>query len=358
MSSELALEPGRASPLLWLALLVVSALVTALFWSLSLPASLLIGPMVAAIGFGLMGVTLRLPAPAFGFAQVVIACLAASAVSQEVLVSFLDNWLIFSLSVVAILVASSAISWLSSMWGTLPGSTSVWGLAPGGASAMVLMAEAFGADPRLVAVMQYLRVIFVTAGASFMAGLWMDDPGAAHAIEWFPAIDAVPFASVFAVGAVGALLGRLLRLPGPFLLGPLILASILKLSGMVQFQLPEWLLASAYALIGWNVGLNFRRETIVLAWRALPQMIVSIVVLMVFCALIGWFLHINYGIDPMTAYLATSPGGLDSVVIIAAAARHVDLAFVITLQTMRLLLVMIFGAPLARLVSSRIRPRT
>ena len=40
----------------------------------------------------------------------------------------------------------------------LPGTTAVWGSSPGAATAMVLMAEAFGADARLVAFMQYLRV--------------------------------------------------------------------------------------------------------------------------------------------------------------------------------------------------------
>jgi uncharacterized membrane protein AbrB (regulator of aidB expression) len=37
------------------------------------------------------------------------------------------------------------------------------------------------------------------------------------------------------------------------------------------------------------------------------------------------------GIDPLTAYLATSPGSMDSVAIIAAAAQHV--AFVMALQS-------------------------
>ncbi|TIL81393.1 MAG: AbrB family transcriptional regulator, partial [Mesorhizobium sp.] len=38
------------------------------------------------------------------------------------------------------------------------------------------------------------------------------------------------------------------------------------------------------------------------------------------------------GIDPLTAYLATSPGGMHSVAIIAAAAQHADISFVMALQ--------------------------
>jgi hypothetical protein len=42
-------------------------------------------------------------------------------------------------------------------------------------------------------------------------------------------------------------------------------------------------------------------------------------------------------VDALTAYLATSPGGLDSVAIIAASTPRVDLPFVLALQSVRLL---------------------
>jgi uncharacterized membrane protein AbrB (regulator of aidB expression) len=43
------------------------------------------------------------------------------------------------------------------------------GLGPGGASAMLILAEAQGADVRLVAFMQYLRVVCVSLTASLVA---------------------------------------------------------------------------------------------------------------------------------------------------------------------------------------------
>jgi uncharacterized membrane protein AbrB (regulator of aidB expression) len=48
-------------------------------------------------------------------------------------------------------------------YSALPGATGAWGSSPGGASAMVVMAQEYGADVRLVALMQYLRVLFVAA---------------------------------------------------------------------------------------------------------------------------------------------------------------------------------------------------
>ena len=44
------------------------------------------------------------------------------------------------------------------------------------------------------------------------------------------------------------------------------------------------------------------------------------------------------GVDPLTAYLATSPGGSDSIAIIAAS-TNVDVSFVMAMQTVRMLAV-------------------
>lgn len=222
---------------------------------------------------------------------------------------------------------------------------------------MVLMAEAFGADARLVAFMQYLRVIMVSIAAALIARLWVDTTGVEQpAPVWFPAIDWPAFGSMLAIAAVGGFLGRLLRLPSPYFLGAVILASILHLGFGVPLQLPQWLLAISYMLIGWTVGLNFTSKILRHAVRALPQIVGSIVALMAFCGGLAWLLSHELGIDPLTAYLATSPGGLDSVAIIAAASDSVDLSFVMALQAARLLFVLTFGPSLARMVSRLVKP--
>ena len=53
------------------------------------------------------------------------------------------------------------------------------------------------------------------------------------------------------------------------------------------------------------------------------------------------------GTDPLTAYLATSPGGADSVAIIAASFK-VDLPFVMTMQIGRAIVAILIGPALAR----------
>jgi membrane AbrB-like protein len=288
------------------------------------PAPLLFGPMVAGILVGIYGGTIRLPRPAFLGAQSVIGCLIATTITPAIVASFVRSWPIFLGVVLASVGVSSVLGWLLSRWGGLPGTTGVWGSSPGAASAMVVMAEAFGADVRLVAFMQYLRVVCVAVIARF----WVQSPDAVtQEIVWFPQVHWPSLAGTVAIAGVGVLAGRLLRIPGGALLVPLVAGAVVHWSGVVSIELPEWLLAAAYALIGWKIGLGFTREVLRYASRALPKILLSIAVLIVFCGGLAFVLTRVFGVDPLTAYLATSPGGIDSVAIIAASSK-VDLPFV------------------------------
>jgi uncharacterized membrane protein AbrB (regulator of aidB expression) len=58
------------------------------------------------------------------------------------------------------------------------------------------------------------------------------------------------------------------------------------------------------------------------------------------------------GVDPLTAFLATSPGGIDSVVIIAANS-DVDLPCIVAMQTARFILILLLGPAMARFLARR-----
>lgn len=336
----------------WLMLLIFSILFAGALELAALPAALLIGPMLAAILAGTNGATVRVPRQLFGSAQAVVGCLVAASISADIFPVFYKEWPLFLGAVVATVAASSLLGWLISRWRILPGTTAVWGSSPGAATAMVLMAGAFGADQRLVAFMLYLRVIFVSMTAALIARMWVDTSGIeAPAIVWFPPIEPKAFAATLGVALIGGLLGKLCRLPSPFFLGTFIFGAIVHLGFGVAMQLPQWLLAVSYALIGWSIGLNFTRPIVRHATRALPQIVGSIVALIAFCGGLAFLISHLLGIDPLTAYLATSPGGMDSVAIIAAAARNVDISFVMALQSARFLIVLLVGPSVARLVA-------
>jgi membrane AbrB-like protein len=316
------------------------------------PAGLLMGPMLAGIIVALAGGTVRLPRIFFFFVQVVLALMIATMVSEDFVGTFAANWPLMLFVVLSVIGVSTLSGWMIARTGILPGTTAIWGSSAGAASTMLLMAEAYGADARLVAFMQYLRVVFVASFATLVAHFSGHDGATAAPHAWFEPVPALPLAALLAVGILAGLIGQRLRIPAGAFLVPFAIAATLGSSGTLQAELPQWLLAAAFTLLGWNIGLGFTRAILLHARRALLPTVVSIIALIAFSGLLAGLLILVVGVDPLTAYLATSPGGLDSIAVIAASS-NVDIAFVMTLQTARLILVTLIGPWLARFVANR-----
>jgi uncharacterized protein len=149
---------------------------------------------------------------------------------------------------------------------------------------------------------------------------------------------------------VGAVVGAKSRIPAGPLLIPLFAGIALSSTHHLTITLPPWLMAGCYALIGWAIGLRFTREIVLYAARALPKILASTFTLIALCAGLAWILHVTVGTDPLTAYLATSPGGADSVAIIAASSP-VDMPFVMAMQVARFMLVLLAGPAIAKWVA-------
>ncbi len=289
----------------WPLLIILSAITALVMMWIQLPGALLLGPMAAGIVWSLYGGTLQVPRKLFLCAQAIIGCLVARSISPDMLSTFTRHWSLFLAIVCSTIAASSLMGWVISKLKVLPGTTAIWGSSPGAAAAMVLMAEEFGADARLVAFMQYLRVIIVAGGASLIARLWIDTNSATAApIIWLPPLHWSTLETI-ALAASGIMLARLCRIPSGAMLVPMMLGMALQSKNLIQIDLPEWLLVN--------------------------------------------YIHL----DPLTAYLATSPGGMDSIAVIAASSKSVDLEFVMALQTVRLFLVIFIGPALARMIARK-----
>jgi len=347
---------GSIRPALQWAVAVCASLILALVLDrVAVPASFLVGPMLIGIFCALGGATIRLPRSAFVAGQALIGCLIARSVTTALLTSLLQSWPVMTAAVLGTLAASTLVGWLLVRFGSLPGSTAAWGTSAGAASAMVAMAQEFGADPLLVAMMQYLRVIFVVLTASLVAGLWL---GPEHLVSGAVAIPSprsgdtnlLFLIETIAIAAMGAWLGLRLKIPAGGLLIPMAVAALLQGAGYLTITLPKALLLFGYGAIGLSIGLRFSRDLLRRTVRALPEMLAGTFALIGLCGVSAWILVRLLHIDALTAYLATSPGGLDSVAIIAVGS-HADVPFVLALQTFRLLVVVVIGPLVAKFLS-------
>lgn len=339
----------------WGALLALSLGLGWVLEKAAFPAALLVGPMITAILFGVNGAGLRVPRPPFIAAQAIIGCLVAQALTASILISIAQDWAPMLVIVALTVLAGGIVGWVLVKFGVLPGSTAAWGSSPGAASAMIVMSEQYGADVRLVAFMQYLRVIIVVLTASLVSRLLLgaDHVAAATAAAPSAPLPATPLPSLIetlAIAGAGAFAGWRLPIPAGALLVPMTVGATLHTTGIVQLVLPPWLLAIAYTVVGWYVGLSFTRDVLRYALRAIPRLLLATFMLIGLCALSAWACTRLLHTDALTAYLATSPGGLDSVAIIAVGS-HVDVAFVLAVQTLRLFIVILTGPRIAKLIS-------
>ena len=223
---------------------------------------------------------------------------------------------------------------------------------------MVIMADASGADGRLVALMQYLRVVLVTVLATLVAGFGAHQSftyGFTHAappVDWWAWHSSANIAATMGLVLGGLVLASVLRIAIGAMLIPLAAGLLFQTVGWLTIELPSPLLVLAYALLGWSIGLRFSHAILSHAWRVLPHMLAAIGLMIVLGLVLAGSLVLVGGFDPLTAYLATSPGGADSVAVISASAA-VDGGFVMAMQLARFAMVVVTGPRLFRWVARR-----
>jgi membrane AbrB-like protein len=317
---------------------------------LAVPAGEFLGPMLVAIGFGVCGANIRVPRYFFKLGQGFVGILAAHSMTMAVLTSLAQSWPIMLFATVLTVCLSALVGLVMVRIGGIPASTSAWGVAPGAASVMVAMSEDFGADSRVVATMQYVRVVCVVLIGA-LTSHWLGAPAIggdisiAHNV--LPPFNLMGFVHTITVVVAGVALGN--SIPAGALLMPLLIGGALHLSGVLQINLPGWVLATAYGTVGCYVGLGFDRQTIYYVWKRIPAMILGALMTIGVCALAALAMAKLLGKDFLSMYLATSPGGLDSMAIIAVE-THSDVGLVLAMQTLRLFVVLLTGAFIARLI--------
>jgi membrane AbrB-like protein len=336
----------------WVILAGLSVLLTLSLDFVQLPASRFLGPLWAGIILALFKVRLTLHPAIYPVAQGLIGLLVASSLNPSTLGVLGRSWPFMVVGTIWSIGVSIALGLALSRLKVLPDSAAVWGLSPGAAGVMTVMSGDYGADTRLVAFTQDLRVLVVSLVAVGVAHLAMAPSGGARSAIIFPPIMWSDFSVAMLALAAGLIFTKVAGLPGGLILMPLLFGVAAENFLGANVAPPPWLMIIAYAIMGWRVGLTFDRVTVVKTFKMLPAVILAIGVLIAACGLFAVAMVKWGGFDPLTAYLASSPGGLDAVTIIASASGA-DLPLVMSMQACRLLLVIVTAPYLARWISRK-----
>ncbi len=333
------------------ALLVVSVTVvlSVVFSLLRLPSAVLFASLVGGMAHALTSpVELRIPSAAFRVGQALIGVTIGSLVSLSALAEMGETLI----PLLGVTVATVALSLLAgrvlALRSDVSPVTGAFAMIAGGASGVVAIARDLGADDRVVVVVQYLRVFVVLLTLPVVTALVFQPE---HGVGSFDrGGDSLPADVAYAVvaAALGLGIARIVPISTATLLGPLLVAVLLTASGWLgDATVPVPLQWLAYALIGIQVGLRFTRASLASIARMMHVVLAIIAVMVALTAGLGALLAWLTPVDGLTAYLATTPGGLFAVLATAADSGS-DVTYVMAAQLFRLLLILAFIPLLAR----------
>jgi membrane AbrB-like protein len=335
----------------WLVVLAATVAASAGLAALRLPSPVLFGSLLGGMVYALStSRPLEIPRRAFHVGQGLVGATIGALVSLPTLQRLGTDWPSIAGVTVGTLLISVVTGRLLALSRDVSPTTGAFALVAGGASGITALAHELGADDRVVTIVQYLRVLLVLLAMPLVTALVFGASGSTgagpgHAVRWLPDL-AFTVVSVVA----GLAVARLSRMPAGSLLGPLLVAVPLSVSGLLgPVAVPPPLQDLGYALIGIQVGLRFTRESLRSIAGLLPLATVLIAGVIAACAGMGWVLATATGVDQLTAYLATTPGGLYAVLATAADSGS-DVTYVLAVQVIRVFAMLLAAPLLARIL--------
>src|SRR5689334_4050625 len=241
----------------WVLLVGVTVAVTVPLDLIGVPSAALFAALIVGIALALVSLApAGVPKKAGIAAQGVLGVYIGTMVHRDALTALGSDWPIVLGVAVSTLVLSIGAGALLGLHRDISPLTGSLALVAGGASGLVAIARELGGDDRVVAVVQYLRVALVTASMPIVVTLIFHadkshpaaQPGQSDPAPWYLSI-----AMLIVLVTVGAVGGRLLKIPGAGLLGPMALTVVLQLTDLsFGLTVPVLLVQVAYMLIGWQ----------------------------------------------------------------------------------------------------------
>jgi membrane AbrB-like protein len=140
---------------------------------------------------------------------------------------------------------------------------------------------------------------------------------------------------------LGGMAFKLLHLPIPWMLGAMI--AVLLGSNVLTgyYEWPGQIRNIGMIIVGYTIGLSMTAAALKEIGHQLPMMLLMAILLMVVCLGIAFLVSKLSDTDFKTALLASVPGGLTQIIILAEETDGVDITVVTVTQVIRLMLIVL-----------------
>lgn len=223
--------------------------------------------------------------------------------------------------------------------------------AIGGASEMASLAERHGARIDRVATAHSVRVLLVVVTVPFIFQWW----GVAGLDPTVPGPKVVHYwglAALIGLTSIGGLAFMKLRLPNPWVLGPMLVAMMLTTAGIELSALPTFVPMVGQLFIGWSLGDRYRPDF----FRSAPRFIAAVAVFTVSALALafglGAILSLWSAAPVPTLILGTMPGGIAEMAI-TAKVLQLGVPVVTAFHVTRMAFVVVVTGPLYGLLAAR-----
>ncbi len=193
---------------------------------------------------------------------------------------------------------------------------------PGGLVEALLLGEKAGADTRVLTVQHFIRVLSVVVVVPLLFYLLTGEVVGSAASTSGSTTPSLPYnfvdiALIVLLGAVGMFVGRKLRIPAGHLMGPLILAVIVSISGVADIIVPEWLLHTAQLVVGTTLGAQFSGIGRALLQRCFKMGILTVTYMLMLGFVFASLLEPYVPADVSAMFVSFAAGGLAEMSLIA-----------------------------------------
>lgn len=310
----------------------------------ALPLPWLLGPIAACLIAALSGVRMSGIKPLNEGMRTILGLAVGATFTPVLLASMAQMWpTLLMIPVMVAVIGLVGVPYFQRIWG-YDFATSYYSTMPGGLQDMLVFGEEAGGNPRALSLIHATRVLVIVVALPFiLQGVWgadLSNPPGAPARSVPPEQLLLMVASAL-IGWQGA---KRIGMFGASILGPLIVAAIFAMIGLLQYRPPIEAIWAAQFFIGMGVGMKYTGITMAEVRRDLAAGLGFCVILMLLTLI---FVEAVYGLglaNGMNALLAFAPGGQAELTILALIVGA-DMAFVIAHHVLRIFVV-ILGAPL------------
>ena len=311
---------------------------------LNFPLPWLLGPIATCLAAALWGVELRADKLLGDGMRTILGVAVGATVTVPFLQDLAGIWKTLLIIPAMVMMIGLLGVWYFRRFVGYDFPTAYYAAMPGGLQDMIVLGEEAGGKVRTISLIQAMRVLIIVVILPIILVTVLDidltrAPGAA--IRTFSADQIVILAFC---GICGWRLAKAIGLFGASILGPLILASLASLAGLLNTRPPAEAIWAAQYFIALGIGVKYVGITHHELRNDVVAGIGFCVLLLLLCSVIMLGV-ISFGLaSTLETILSFTPGGQAELVVLALVAGA-DVGFIVAHQLFRIIFVII-GAPI------------